>query len=333
VNARSRALEIVEAIYREEKSERAWIDGILEAARPALDRGCGLVGFPFEANASGVFVSWVRVLGTSAGVSPALVKAVMATARDDVQVSQAYRATICATGSEHGLTLKPGFELLRRKGVHDALAINGFDTAGHGVYFGPLLARETALDSAFRARFSRVAAHLGVGLRYRRLAKATARAEAVFDPGAKLLHAEGAATTRTARSALKNAVVAIDRARGRQRRTDPDRALAAWQGLVDARWSLVDQFESDGKRYVVARENEPLAVPFAALSKRERQIVGYVALGHASKLIAYELGISHSTVRVLVHRAMRKLRVKGRRGLAEAFFTQVAASSRAEETR
>ncbi len=312
----SRLLEIVEAIYRDEKSDRTWIDGILEAAHPMLDRGLGLVGFPFGASTSGVRVSWVRVAGAPRGISPALVKSVLATARQDVDVGAAYRVTTCATGSESGLTLKPGFELLRRKGVHDALAVNGFDTIGHGVYFGPLLPHETRVDGAFRARFAKIAAHLGVSLRYRRLAKAASAADAVFNSSGKLVHAEGAAAEARARAALKRAVVAIDQARGRHGRADPDGALAAWQGLVDARWSVVDQFENDGKRYMVARENEPAAPPIESLSKRERQVVGYVALGHSSKLIAYELGLAHSTVRVLLHRAMRRLNVKGYRALA-----------------
>ena len=45
------------------------------------------------------------------------------------------------------------------------------------------------------------------------------------------------------------------------------------------------------------------------LSAREAQVVGLVALGHSNKLISYELGLAWSTVRVLVQRAARKLRV------------------------
>jgi DNA-binding CsgD family transcriptional regulator len=220
-----------------------------------------------------------------------------------------------------GLSELPGFRLLKGKGILDASGITGFDTAGRGAFFGGFLARVTGLDPAFRARFERVAAHLGVGQRYRRFAKVAAHApEAIFSPSARLLHAEGDATVPGARAALARAVVAIDRARGRQRRTDPDGALAAWKGLVDARWSLVDEFESDGKRYVVARENEPYVAQIAALSKRERQVVGYVVLGHATKLIAYELGIADSTVRVLLRRAMQRLHVTTRETLVAKFM-------------
>ncbi len=319
-------LDVIEAIYRPEKTDSAWVEGILAAAKPVLDQGLGVLAFPFEATPTAIRISNVKVLGAPAGVGPKLVKAVMATARDDAEVSHAYRTHACGTGSESGLTKKFGFEMLREQGVHDCLAINGSDTTGHGVFLGSFQRSETKVDPKVRARFSRVAAHLGVGQRYHRLVKA-GRADAVFDAGAKLLHADGDAIKREAREALTRAVVALDRARGKQRRTDPDGALNAWKGLVDARWSLVDQFESDGKRYVVARENEPSGLPLPNLSKRERQIVGYVAIGHTSKLIAYELGISDATVRVLLHRAMQRLKVKTRHELAAAFMSAVNSAS------
>jgi DNA-binding CsgD family transcriptional regulator len=314
-------LEIVEAIYRDGKDDEAWLQGILEAARPVLDVGLGMVGIPFEAKPEGLHVPWTKVVGGSKALRARLITDVLATTRSDEGVSRAYRQVACGTGSEAGMTEKAGWKVLANRGVNDFLAVSGVDTTGRGLMIGALLPRRSKVEPKKRARLSRVAAHLGVGQRYRTLAKIHARAEAIFDANAKLVHAEGDATTREARAALTRAVVSLDRARGKQRRIDPDGALEAWKGLVDARWSLVDQFENDGKRFIVARENEPISPPLAALSKRERQIAGYLAIGHTSKLIAYELGISDSTVRVLIHRAMRRLNVKTQRDLAAAFMS------------
>jgi DNA-binding CsgD family transcriptional regulator len=314
----ARLLEIIEAIYRDESDERAWIGGILAAATPVLDRGCGLVGFPFEIGEQGLRAPWAKVVHAPPEIQPAMFTAMLKMARNDAGVQSAFRGAPCETSSQLGFGDHPAWKPLIARGILDFIAVCGIDTAGHGVVMGPLLPRVSQIDAPFRERFARVAAHLGVGQRYRRQ-RNEAPAQAVFSPGAKLLHAEGDARKRAAREALARAVVTIDRARGRQRRTDPDGALHAWKGLVDARWSLVDEFESDGKRYVVARENEPVAPSLAALSKRERQIVGYAVLGHTSKLIAYELGIADATVRVLLHRAKRKLKVKLREGLVEAF--------------
>ena len=94
---------------------------------------------------------------------------------------------------------------------------------------------------------------------------------------------------------------------------------ARWKkskGLVSGRWTLLDHFESDGRRYVLARRNEPHGAPLEKLTKRERQVVGYLALGHSYKLIAYELGISTSTVAALVWRACNRLGVESREELA-----------------
>ncbi len=71
-------------------------------------------------------------------------------------------------------------------------------------------------------------------------------------------------------------------------------------------------------RAVVASTREKLVGGPAALSARERQVLAYAKLGHHNKLIAYELGIGSSTVRVLLARAAAKLGVRTRRELLHA---------------
>jgi DNA-binding NarL/FixJ family response regulator len=48
-------------------------------------------------------------------------------------------------------------------------------------------------------------------------------------------------------------------------------------------------------------------IPRRPLSPRERQILDLVRSGHTQKEVAYRLGRSDATVRVLYARAMRKL--------------------------
>jgi DNA-binding NarL/FixJ family response regulator len=50
-----------------------------------------------------------------------------------------------------------------------------------------------------------------------------------------------------------------------------------------------------------------------ALAPRERQVVAAAAAGPANKLIAYELGLSDSTVRVLLSGAAKKFGVSRHR--------------------
>lgn len=88
--------------------------------------------------------------------------------------------------------------------------------------------------------------------------------------------------------------------------------LRDWRVLVRARWSLVDHFETNGERYVVARLNPPESIVLGVLAPRERHVLAYAAAGHSNKLIAYDLGISPSTVRVLFSRLMAKLNLDSR---------------------
>src|SRR5262249_12490914 len=79
--------------------------------------------------------------------------------------------------------------------------------------------------------------------------------------------------------------------------------------------SLVDQFDSDGRRYLIACPNEPHGVPVSALSARERQVLGLAAHGHPFKVISYELGLHVSTGATHLKRAMSKLAIDSRRQL------------------
>ncbi|MGZ3445619.1 MAG: response regulator transcription factor [Myxococcaceae bacterium] len=104
---------------------------------------------------------------------------------------------------------------------------------------------------------------------------------------------------------LRDACQSIDRARADER-TDP--------AALGSRWSLLDSFESNGRQYVVAAR-DTISSERPGLSPREAQVVGLLALGHSNKVISYELGLAWSTVRVLVHRAARKLGVGTRKEL------------------
>ena len=78
-------------------------------------------------------------------------------------------------------------------------------------------------------------------------------------------------------------------------------------------------FDSDGRRYFVARGNPPEALDPRALSVPERQVVGFAALGHSNKEIAYALGIAASTVATHLTNAQRKLGAPNRIDLVRAY--------------
>lgn len=85
---------------------------------------------------------------------------------------------------------------------------------------------------------------------------------------------------------------------------DPAEAALAWRAFVDGRYTVVDQFDAHGRRYIVVRRGLPLC---ASLTPREREVLSYAKLAYSGKRIAYELGISQSTVALHLKSAARKL--------------------------
>jgi DNA-binding NarL/FixJ family response regulator len=143
------------------------------------------------------------------------------------------------------------------------------------------------------------------------------RAEAVLDPKTlEVTDAVGRAR-EGAGEFLREAAVQIDRARGRLRKDDPEEALEIWKGLVGGRWSTVDWFDNDGRRYVLAHPNPPRLKDPRGLAGRETQVCTYASLGESNKLISYRLGISQSKVSLALRSVMRKLGVHTRAQLVE----------------
>jgi Bacterial regulatory proteins, luxR family len=205
---------------------------------------------------------------------------------------------------------------LLSQGLLDMFTLNSIDAAGRGCMVGLPAKSVARLEASTVAQWARVSVHVAAGLRlYQKLStlkapsENTATADAVLTPGGRIEHAHGVATSRTARESLRAGAKAIERARGPLRRRDPHEAIEVWRGLVAGLWSLVDHFDSDGRRYLVAHRNDPTTLDPRALTERERQVMAYADLGQSNKLIAYQLGLSKSTVAVYLGRARAKMRL------------------------
>lgn len=131
-------------------------------------------------------------------------------------------------------------------------------------------------------------------------------ADAVFRPTGTVLHATSAVKDRPALQALRAAVVAREE---RRRTTGPSVAgVALWSNLVEGRWSLVDDHEESGQRYVLAVRNDAYA-DVVALTRREALAVDLAIRGRSAKECVDELGVSLSAVYGLRHGAAKKLSV------------------------
>ncbi len=326
MSARTRdLLNIVESAYQLDMTDAAWLQSVAEAVRPYLDDGFGLAAFEFVRQPNQP-PEILRSLHLWMPEPLAASYPRMFASMDPVLRQRPFEMGPIVTGSQM-MGMRAEFADLpqmkqgaQRFGMFDSVWITATDPSGHGLGFHAGRKKIGWSTARELSRWGRIAAHLSSAVRLRaRLASATAEPpSAILDPTGKLHDASGDAREEPAREALRNAVIAMEKARGRERNEEPDRALSAWRALVSGQWSLVDQLEHDGRRYVVARQNEPPALGPGSLSARERQVIGYALLGHHNKLIAYELGIADSTVRVLMARAASKLGVRSREELVAA---------------
>ena len=321
----SDGIGMVERAYSLELSGHEWLRSIADGANQLLGRGAGAVAFTFVAPARrGVSMPALISSGMKRSVETSLVALTRSTPVAVVERTFR-RLTGMETASEAtamGATIEdePSWQrFMHPHGLRDCLVVNVVtDPRGQGLTIGIPLVRVERTPAVAKHVWDRIAVHLGAGLRLRRALDGRDLldgAEAVVTPGGRIEHAEKEARTPAARERLRAAAVRIERARGRMRRQDPTEALELWQGLVAGRWSLVDHFERSGRRYLVAHRNPPGVDDPRALTERERQIVGYAALGHSNKLVGYELGLSASTVAMALARARAKLGVPTRAAL------------------
>ncbi len=326
--ARKRDLiDIVEACYRVDGDDDSWLQGLLDASAGFIDRGIYDGAYLFDASApDGLKMLAARFVPT---VDMAKLGAFLGNVPPDY-----VRKTWLARPSGYASTVE-GFDgpiaegLFRFDGARDVLAVTGLDPTGHGVWLGSIRAKRGRPKAREIEALARLGAHMATAYRIRRRIAGTPERvlppeEAVLSPDGSVEHAEGPAKTKEARDELRRAVVTLERVRSKSGHADPEAAVASWRGLVSARWSLLDRFERDGRRYVVAAENEATLPRVRALSPREEQVVAYAALGHDNKVIAYELGLSASTVRVLMARAAAKLAVRRRVDLIARYQMLVA---------
>ncbi|MFO0547706.1 MAG: helix-turn-helix transcriptional regulator [Polyangiaceae bacterium] len=223
-------------------------------------------------------------------------------------------------------------------GIRDAFNICGPTVTGEVTLVGVGLPEQRAYSPSTYRTWNRVAAHLSAATQLRRsLANgglaSLEGAPAVVDPtSGKVVHASEAA--QGSLSEIRSAAIDVDRARTKVIAENAARALALWRALFDGKWTVFDVFDTDGRRFVVAHENAPDVAADSRLTRRERQVAELVARGNSDALVSYMLGLSISTVRTHLARALRKLRLRSARELTEV-ATQLLglATPKAERSR
>jgi DNA-binding CsgD family transcriptional regulator len=315
-------LAVVEAAYTLDGSDSEWIDGLYGVFARALGLALGGCAYSYDVGPDGI-ERLREVVGTPWVVASNRRLSEVGPPRE-VWDAMHGRGSNASTSSERlrsvGIDVRqfpPARTEYEPHGVHDVLGVCAANPDGSGVVLTANLEEVRTLSERESGVFTRVAIHLAAASRLRRALAHAGRIEdasAVFTATGKIEHAEEAA--RGQLGSLREAAACIASARGKQRHR-PDRALELWQGLVDGTWSLVDRFDTDGRRFLVAHRNAPEVRDPRALTARERQVVYYATTHASNKLIAYELGLSPSTVGTILQNALRKLRLQSRMDLIQ----------------
>lgn len=315
-------VSVIEHCYSIEGGVDDWLRRLAEVAAPRTPAGPQLAAMLFEvrdgiAELPHVYTVALDALGGDEGVraftrptSPAMSRRMFT------------EGPIVAFASKvkghPAFSKKAAVDVLARFGIDDLVGVRAMSEPGRGAVISFPLRRDLPFGPREIATWQRIATHMGTGLRLLdRMQASSPKPDAILSPTGKIEHAEEAAKSSAARSELAHAARAIDRARGKLRRVDPSEALALWRCLVDGTWSLVDTFDSDGRRYVVAHRNERVRASSSSaleskLTPRELDVLARLAEGYGNKLIAYELGLTSSTVGTLLNRAAVKLGASSR---------------------
>lgn len=103
---------------------------------------------------------------------------------------------------------------------------------------------------------------------------------------------------------LGDVALAADRASSD---ADTEACDKAWRDLVSGRLRIIQRFDKDGRRYVVARRTKGTKLRGIQLTARELSVVERRVRGAPLKDIAASLGVSISTVAKSLKRALGKL--------------------------
>jgi DNA-binding CsgD family transcriptional regulator len=291
---------------------------------PHLDEGLGAFGYHFDMRRpAGRWLDPPVFLGRSAALAQTGL-ALLSAGHDmlsDEQRAQIYvqrTPRVCSSSEllnngQSLATYAPTSAVRAELPFQDFFGVRCNEPGGTGCVVGAFLPTVKRTPPTLRRRWTQISAHIEAGLRMRRRLHEQAPVdEAVFTASGRIEHLEPRARLRM--SLLAHAVANRAKARGPARRGAA--ALDLWEALVDGRWSLVDRFESDGRRFTVARVNEPDVADPRALSPRERAVARLLAMGSSNKLIGYELGLREGTIAALVARLRHKLGGSSRTDLA-----------------
>jgi DNA-binding CsgD family transcriptional regulator len=304
---------IAEAAYRVDVDDDTWLHAVLDACAAVLD----------DAGRNGLVALFVDARGASVCSTRA-----------------ASTGPRSPAGASDDASCRRAREWLQQAEVRDRLgALGGAGVVDGGAAAGALLLPAGVVAMVYAAAGERQGPALLLVSPRSDAASLTPKQAALWSRAAACITAglhlrqhlaggastdEGAAAPSSSRprASLRCALQVSERGgttTGPLDRRSPEQARSLWSAVVAGQWALIDRFDADGKRYLVARRSASVAAARSPLSAREYQIASMVAGGQSNKVISYELGLAASTVATHLSSAMHKLGVTSRVELVQLF--------------
>jgi DNA-binding CsgD family transcriptional regulator len=321
-----REIDFLEACYRLEPDTRDWAGRLCDIAQGFFPQDLGIALFAYEVlpgwtvaarwtvmTERGQDVTSRGLCGTDflPSVSP------RACRRGAIRGVYDFPSPRVVVVSEFPAPMRALTRAALPEAGRDAIGLLATLTARRGVILGSLAPDTLRLSAGKRHHLTRLCEHLAAGQAVRALSGSRgrgpqARAAAVFSSEGRLLEGDEAANGPDTRPRLIDAVKRLDRARSRRRKSSPEEALDLWRAFVAGSYALVESFDRDGRRLILAVR---VCSDARALTPRETAVVRLATRGLANKQIAGQLGVATSTVSVQLSGALTKLGCRNRADL------------------
>lgn len=303
--------EVTRAAYAFGDDLEVWAAGVHDVLGPCLDFGQGTLASVVEFPERGVRVRHLASRGGASRVHHAIVRLSAFLAPEKLRASFFNGRVI---GSSSGHYSEAEFARLEARArstfSRDAAGWCVNDTVDHGFMLIAPARQLLRYPEQPSPVVRRLGSHIATGLRLQRLVGSAAfddpAVEAILDSNGRVQHGAGMARMRGTLERLRQCVLA-------RARSDAELSAGpAWSAVLGGRWSLVDRFDSDGRRFVVAYRNPPGMLDPRRLTPREEGVAALAAIGRSNKEIAGELGVKQSTVATLLASALAKLGLESR---------------------
>ncbi len=309
----SRVLRSIEVAYDLGLSSDSWRSELSKALAAWMDEGPGLLLLTTELGDDGSLPVHHETVGPSHLLDTIRQIELASDAPELVAIYRRTRVVALSTLPDRLPEIRTRLMGGLTGEVRDMHCINALWNGEHGIGVAAGRTRPTPMTAREVELYDGVAHHLAAASRLRHmLTHGSLCVEALLGDDGEVIDAVGAAKPAASREVLREAVRQADRARMASGRRDPEEAVRLWSNLVAGRWTIVDRFDHDGRRFHAAIVNDPRCCSIRRLSPGETQLVAMAVRGMSQKVMALELGADEATVSRRLSRAMKKLGVRSR---------------------